>query len=197
MAIPIEAYTSDGILTGLVETPGRIRDVLETLDEVRIAPVKGLTLDGQRSESSGEVFPSDSLLLVVPDEADIPVHAVWHHVDCEIGPYAVAGELPMMPGFDPDKALARPTGTYVLLREVVVRVRDDPDRVVASHPRLLVNRYDVESVASEIMLGFFFPGARLDVRSSDESDVALEGTEAGGTSTAGEASLAEGSLPAG
>jgi hypothetical protein len=191
MAIPIEAYTSDGVLTGLVETPGRIRDVIETLDAVRIAPVRALGLDGQRSDSPGEAFSSDTLLLVVPDEADIPVHAVWHHVDLEIGPYFVRGELPTMPGFDPDKALARPTGTYVLLREVEVRLRDDPDRMVAAHDRLLVNRYDVESIASEIMLGFFFPGARLDMRDAEPAGEPIgAGSETGGAATAGEASPA-------
>jgi hypothetical protein len=83
-----------------------------------------------------------------------------------------------MPGFDPEKALARPTGTYVLLREVEVRLLADPDRLLASHARLLINRYDVESITSEIMLGFFFPGARLDVRDADGGEL-LTGAGAG------------------
>jgi hypothetical protein len=202
MAVPIEAYTADGVLTGLVETPGRIRDVIETLDEIRISPLRAFGLDGRRSESAGGVFPADSLLLVVPDDADIPVHAVWHHVELEIGPYLVRGELPTLPGFDPDKALARPTGTYVLLREVEVRLIADPDRLLASHQRLLINRYDVESITSEIMLGFFFPGARLDLREVEsEAAMLVVGAGAGASgsaeaSTAAPASPAEGSGPA-
>jgi len=163
MAIPIEAYTGDGLVTGVVQTPGRLRDALETLDEVPIAPLHGLTLDGRRTEASHATLAPDALLLVVPDEAEVAVHASWHPVTLAIGPYQVTGELPTLPGFDPGRALARPSGSFILLREATVRAREDPERVLALHARLLVNRYDVEEVSAALMLGFFFPGARLEV----------------------------------
>ena len=39
-----------------------------------------------------------------------------------------------------------------------------------------MNRYDVEAVSAEIMLGFYFPGAHLEVRSptSDEEAGLIE-----------------------
>ena len=83
---------------------------------------------------------------------------------------AFGSELPTLPGFDPGRALARPSGRFVLLREVTIRLRDDPERVIAIHGRLLVNRYDVEAVSAELMLGFYFPGAHLEVRSPTGED---------------------------
>ena len=110
--------------------------------------------------------------MVVPDDADLPVHVAWHDLELTVGPYRLDAELPTMPGFDPGRALARPTGTFVLLREVTVRALDDPDRVLAFHSRLLVNRYDVETVAAALVLGFFFPGARQELREPEVDEVA-------------------------
>jgi len=172
MAIPIEAYTGEGVLTGVIDAGGRMRDTLETSESVRLAPVRGLALDGRTFESPEETVPVDALLLVVPDDVDVPVHAAWHHVELTIGPYRLEGEMPTMPGFDPGRALARPTGTFVLLREVTVCLLDEPDRVLATHSRLLINRYDVETVAATLVLGFFFPGAHQEMREPDVDAIA-------------------------
>lgn len=191
MAIPIEAYTAEGALAGVIDGAGRLRDVLETSESLHLAPIRGVALDGRTLESPGEDVPVDALLLVVPDDVDVPVHAAWHDIRLTIGPYRVDGELPTLPGFDPGRALARPTGTFVLLREVTVTVPDDGDRLVARHGRLLVNRYDVETVAASLVLGFFFPGAHQDVREPNE-DVFLvpraPTPATGDVATAGEAS---------
>ncbi len=45
----------------------------------------------------------------------MPVHPAWHDVILRAGPYLITGQMPTMPGFDPARALARPTGTFVLL----------------------------------------------------------------------------------
>jgi hypothetical protein len=174
MAIPIEAYTAEGILTGVVDAPGRLRDALETLDELRLAPFRGLGLDGRRTEVPDARLSTDALLLVVPDEAELPVHATWHDVTLLAGPYLIEGQLPTLPGFDPGRALARPSGTFVMLRDVSVRLALDPERVLKPHQRLLVNRYDVDEVSSALMLGFFFPGARLDLRDDGGGTTPLE-----------------------
>jgi hypothetical protein len=68
-----------------------------------------------------------------------------------------------MPGFDPGRALARPTGTFVLLRDVRIGLLERPDSGTDSHPQGLVNRYAVDAVEADLMLGFFFPGARISV----------------------------------
>ena len=59
----------------------------------------------------------DVLVAVADDEPTIPVHASWHAIRLEVGPYVVEGELPTLPGFDPGRALTRPTGEFVLLRD--------------------------------------------------------------------------------
>jgi hypothetical protein len=172
VAIPIEAYTGEGVLTGVIDAIGRVRDALENAETLRLAPVHGLAFDGRTFDSPGENVPVDALLLVVPDDVDVPVHAAWHHVELTVGPYRLDGELPTMPGFDPGRALARPTGTFVLLREVTVCLLDEPERVLATHSRLLINRYDVETVAATLALGFFFPGAHQELREPDVDEIA-------------------------
>jgi hypothetical protein len=66
-----------------------------------------------------------------------------------------------MPGFDPGRALTRPTGSFVLLRDVAIRLLDQDDAGESNHGHALVNRYNVDAVEADIMLGFFFPGARM------------------------------------
>jgi hypothetical protein len=73
----------------------------------------------------------------------------------------VVGEMPTMPGFDPGRALARPTGEFVFLRDARICLADQPDAGEATAPRLLVNRYTVDRVKADLMLGFFFPGAEM------------------------------------
>ena len=62
------------------------------------------------------------------DEAEGgPVHAQWHTIELDAGPYRVIGEMPTMPGFDPGRALARPTGEFVFLRDARIRLIDRDD----------------------------------------------------------------------
>lgn len=188
MAVPIEAYTGVGVLTGLVNAPGRLRDMLESLDELWITACRSIDLDGASSEQPEGHLSTDDLFLVVPDAAEVPVHAVWHDVRLEVGPYVVVGLLPTQPGFDPGRALARPSGTFVLLRDAQVRSLADPDRILAEHGGLLVNRYVVDAVDAELMLGFFFPGARLTVRVSDGEGVQAVTSQAAATGPGPDAS---------
>ena len=105
----------------------------------------------------------DVLIAVADDDPSVPVHAAWHGIRLEVGPYTLEGELPTLPGFDPGRALTRPSGEFVLLRDVRVGLRSDRARApltpVGHHA--LVNRYAVERVAADLMLGFFFPGAAM------------------------------------
>ncbi|MGZ8502146.1 MAG: hypothetical protein ACXWW6_04760, partial [Candidatus Limnocylindrales bacterium] len=57
------------------------------------------------------------------------------------------------------RALARPTGEFVLLDHVRLSLASAPDGGSIEHPLAWVNRYVVESVESDLELGFFFPGA--------------------------------------
>ncbi len=72
--------------------------------------------------------------------------------------------MPTLPGFDPGRALTRPSGEFVLLRDVSVGRRTATGTATPPIPvgrHALVNRYGVESVACDLMLGFFFPGAEM------------------------------------
>ncbi len=160
MPTPIEAYTAEGALSGLVPLAGRLRDQLEAGGLLAIDGCRWRRLDGRLEPPDDVRLAIDDLLLVVATEAELPVHAVWHDVRLVVGPYRVEGRLPTLPGFDPARALARPTGTFILLREARLELADRPGAAV-EHPFLLVNRYAVDEVASDLMLGFFFPGAEL------------------------------------
>jgi hypothetical protein len=169
MAIAIEAYTADGTLRGIVSRVGSLRAALESPDPIAIDRCRRIGPDGAVEPPTDATILPDDLMLVVPEETDVVVHASWHSVSLRVGPYGVAGELPTMPGFDPGRAIARPSRMFVLLRDAVV---DAPSRggPRVRHPRLLVNRYAVDSVDADIMLGFFFPGAELIVRSDESAD---------------------------
>jgi hypothetical protein len=165
MPIRIEAYVLGGIVTGLLAWPGHLRDALEGATELLVEEASFAPLDGRARTSAGNLpVVVDDVVLAVPDEPmPGPVHAAWHAVELEAGPYHVEGELATMPGFDPGRALARPTGTFVLLRDVRVRLLGQPDAGIDSHAQGLVNRYLVDAVDADLMLGFFFPGARIAV----------------------------------
>jgi hypothetical protein len=173
MPIRVEAYTAGGILTGLIARSGSIRDVLEGSTAVAIGSSRWLPLDGSDEQASGEVeLAVDDLILVVAEATgSAPVHAQWHSVELDAGPYRVNGEMPTMPGFDPGRALARPTGEFVVFRDARIRLLDVQDGGEASAPELLVNRYAVDSVTADLMLGFFFPGAAMTVTRSEEPPV--------------------------
>jgi hypothetical protein len=68
-----------------------------------------------------------------------------------------------LPGFDPARALARPTGSFVLLGDVRIGLGGRPDDGVDVHPLAWVNRYTVDRIESDLELGFFFPGAESTV----------------------------------
>jgi hypothetical protein len=67
-----------------------------------------------------------------------------------------------MPGFDPGRALTRPSGVFLLLRDIRLSVRSNPDAGVSQGDHALVNRYGVDRIRADLNLGFFFPGAVVD-----------------------------------
>ncbi len=162
MSIALEAYTAEGLLTGAVAGTGRLSDLLATetaasVENAVIRPFEGLP---RRVAGSLTVELDDLMVVVVSPETVTPVHAVWHPVSLDLGPYRVRGALPSLPGFDPARALARPSGPFVLLGRVTVELRrGSPAGPAYEHAFALVNRYAVDAVESDISLAFFFPGA--------------------------------------
>lgn len=105
-------------------------------------------------------------MVVDPVVEEGAVHMMWHALHLVTGPYIVDGELATLPGFDPAKALARPSGTWIRLRDVHVAPLDDPGHELARHDAILVQRYSVEAVVADLMLSLFFPGAEIGVDAS-------------------------------
>jgi hypothetical protein len=164
MAIRVDAYTIGGMASGTLARPGGLRDRLETDGELSLDGVAWQGLDEPAARSAGSLsIPSDDVLVAVgDDDPGVPVHATWHHIHVESGPYTVEGEMATQPGFDPGRALTRPSGEFLLIRDVRLSVRARPEAGVALGDHALINRYAVERIRAELMLGFFFPGATVD-----------------------------------
>ena len=160
----VEAYTEFGVATGNVSPPGGPRDELEADGALVIDDGQWYPLDGgaPRALTSRPVSADDILLLSMTDDPDVPIHSTWHPILLEAGPFTVTGELPTQPGFDPGRALTRPGGTFLLLRDVHVLVRDRPNAAPIDRPYALVNRYAIDRVAADLTLAFYFPGAVLE-----------------------------------
>jgi len=164
MPIRVEIYGTSGVAVGMIARAGRLREILETGVDLVVDQVTWHPLDGSPPRSGGSItVAEDDVLLAVADRTDDgPVHAQWHDIELDIGPYRVCGQMPTMPGFDPGRALARPTGEFVLLRDVRIGLVGEDNGVAIEHTEALVNRYCVDRIRADLMLGFFFPGAVMD-----------------------------------
>jgi hypothetical protein len=164
MAIRVEVYTSGGMASGILASSGTLRESLNAEGTIQLDRAAWQDLGDPTPRSAGTLaFSTDDVLFAVADElAGGPVHVSWHHVVLDMGPYQLEGELATMPGFDPGRSLARPSGAFVLLREVRLSIRDRPEAGVSIGDHALVNRYAADRISADLMLGFFFPGAALD-----------------------------------
>jgi hypothetical protein len=160
----VDAYTTTGMASGSLEGSAGLRGTLELGGALPLEGTTWLGLDDPEASSAGSVsIPSDDVLIAIPDEEPtLPVHAAWHRIHLETGPYTLQGELATMPGFDPGRALARPSGEFLLLRDIRLRVTARPDAGESRADHALVNRYTVERVRADLELGYFFPGAVAD-----------------------------------
>ncbi len=163
MPIRFEAYTSEGVRRGVATGDARLGDLIELQRELEVTQGHLAPLNGSApiaDPSSGVKVATDDLFVVVaPADTPVIVHPAWHDVVLVCGPYLVTGRMPTMPGFDPARALARPTGSFVLLDHVKLSLAAEPDGGSIEHGLAWVNRYVVERVESDLELGFFFPGA--------------------------------------
>jgi hypothetical protein len=160
MSIGLDGYTLTGVLHAAIVASGRLSDALEGDAPLRLASGRLVRLDaGVAQDVTGIALPLDDLCLAVaaPDTA-IPGHLAWHALILRAGPWRIEGAMPTMPGFDPGRALARPQGTFVLLRDVRIGLPGQPG-AEDTVPYGWVNRYVVDRVEADIDLGFFFPGA--------------------------------------
>jgi hypothetical protein len=183
MAIRVDAYTSGGMASGVLARPGPLRDALEDDGGLILDDSAWQGIDDPVAKPAGSVrIPADDVLIAVgDDDPGVPVHAAWHHIHLESGPYTVEGDLATMPGFDPGRALTRPGGEFLMLKDIKLSVRARPEAGVALGDHALINRYAVERIEADLMLGFFFPGAAVDGDGSSGSGT----SGAGGDSDSG------------
>ncbi|HET7702015.1 MAG TPA: hypothetical protein VFK35_01335 [Candidatus Limnocylindrales bacterium] len=174
MPIRVEIYGATGVAIGVVARQGRLRDILDDDGDLLVERVTWHPIDGTTPQPCGELsVTGDDILIAVADViGDLPVHAQWHDISLDVGPYRVTGSMPTMPGFDPGRALARPSGEFVLLRDVRIALASDADGGAVEQPAALVNRYVVDRVAADLMLGFYFPGAEMIVTGGHEQGAA-------------------------
>jgi hypothetical protein len=167
--IQVDAYTVGGMAHGTLTRAGHLREILEATGELALQSVRWLPLGASEVQAAGDltIAIDDVLVAVTNDESAIPVHASWHALRIEVGPYVLEGELPTLPGYDPDRALARPNGEFVLIREP--RLGQIGGSLMPIGQEALVNRYSVERVEADIMLGFFFPGAAMPATSETDA----------------------------
>jgi len=184
MSIRVEIYTAAGIAVGVLQRASHLRDALEAGESLRVEAVTWHPLDDTAAGQQAEVIlaPDDIHLATVEESEDLPVHAQWHDIVLDVGPYRVLGQLATMPGFDPGRALARPTGEFVQLRDVSVGLLGE-DAEGLSRPMALVNRYVVDRVEADLMLGFFFPGAQM-ISTKTEEPIFITSTPSASTSSA-------------
>jgi hypothetical protein len=189
MPIRVEIFAAGGIAVGTLARAGHVRDALECGDPLPIERTTWHALDGSRPRPIGEVTVApDDVLLATADEAEAGAAGVAgtlgeeavedareelrgdsragvadpevEEVSLALGPYHVRGQMPTMPGFDPGRALARPTGEFVQLRDVTIGLDGEPVAGMV-RPMAFANRYCVERVEADLMLGVFFPGAEI------------------------------------
>jgi len=164
MPTKVVAYLADGTMSGSLARPDPLRTALEDAGGLPLEAASWAAIDAPTPVAAGSatLAPDDVLVAIGDDEPATPVHATWHHVSLVTGPWVIEGDLPTMPGFDPGRALTRPSGEFVLLRDVRVAAIDRPDQDIARSDHGFVNRYAVERIRAELMLGFFFPGATVE-----------------------------------
>ena len=164
MPIRVDVFTAGGTASGAAPGATHLRDLLEGRTELALLDASWRPNDGSAARVVGDLTLAidDILVAIGDDDPTIPVHASWHEIQLAMGPYVVAGELPTLPGYDPGRALARPTGEFVLLRDVRMGWLDGPAGMTPLGGVAHVNRYGVDRVRADIMLGFYFPGAALE-----------------------------------
>ena len=94
MAVALEAYTADGLLTGSVVADGRLVDMLASFSSVVVDRGVVTPFDGppRRADGWSKVEVDDLLAVVAPPETVTPFHAVWHRISVDLGPYRGDGE---------------------------------------------------------------------------------------------------------
>jgi len=158
----VEIFTPSGVVAGITARTPLTDEGPDLESTLAVGDARWYPIDGGTPSQRGDVrLEPDEILLIVSEEQELGVHMNWHDICVDVGPYRVSGSIATMPGFDPDRALARPGSTFVPLREATIELAGRLDVEPAKRAHVHVNRYAVDGCATDIDLGFFFPGARF------------------------------------
>jgi len=159
----VEIFTPTGVVTGTTARTTLGTDSKGGATPLPVDASRWYPLDGSKPQRRGSItVVPDEILVVVLAQPAFTVHASWYPIELEVGPYHLDARLPVAPGFDPARALARPTGAFVALKDVSLSLIGRSDAGVAERGHAQVNRYAVDRIRSNLMLSFFFPGASLE-----------------------------------
>jgi hypothetical protein len=178
MSVALEAFLADLYLAGTFEgDPEQLRGLLEAgavvrLSDLTLVPLAELTTGTPERSEVGSVAADEILLAAPPpDTVAQTIHKVVYPVELTVGPYEVTGQLALLPGFDPGRALTRPSSYFMDLRDAIVHIRavGDGEAIDQPYELLSVNRFAVERVACEIDVTFWFPGAEQELTAEEQS----------------------------
>jgi len=158
----VEIYTPTGVVAGVTARVPLSTEGPDLSEPLAIGDARWYPLDGGKPTTRGDVrLQPDEILLLVTDEPDMTVHMNLYAITIEVGPYRISASIAMLPGFDPDRALTRPGGSFIPLRDATIELLGRPEIAPAERVHIHVNRYAAERVTSSLVLGFYFPGAQF------------------------------------
>ena len=127
MTIRVDAYTADGMARGVLSRAGHLREALDASDDVLLERASWQAADdagtasdrvrhdrGRRHRRGGHGRRPD----------DPGPRRLASGPPARPGRTSSTASCPTIPGFDPGRALTRPTGSFVVLRDVRMRRED-------------------------------------------------------------------------
>jgi len=166
LGVPLEAFLGDSYLAGSFSgSHAECRAVLDagsTVDLADVTLVALTELEAGTTERAptGSIGSDDIMIVALPRDPDAPqIHKVHYPVTLTIGPYTVSGELTLFPGFDPARAITRPTSDFIDIHDATVRIATANGEMEQPYEEVAVNRFAVERIVAEIDMTFWFPGA--------------------------------------
>jgi hypothetical protein len=130
------------------------------LDDVTLVALAELEAGNAERSPTGSVGSDQIMIVALPRDPDAPqVHKVHYPVTLTVGPYTVSGDLTMFPGFDPARALTRPTSDFIDIHDASVRIATPGGEMEQPYDEIAVNRFAVERIVADIDMTFWFPGA--------------------------------------
>jgi hypothetical protein len=170
MAVTLECFLGDSYLAGsFTGSHAQCRAVLDAgttmdLDDVTLVALRELEAGTAERAPTGSVGADDILILALPRDPEAPqIHSVHYPVTLSLGPYTVSGDLSMFPGFDPARALTRPSSDFVDIHGATVTIATPTGEIDQPYEEVAVNRFAVERVVSDIDMTFWFPGAEQEL----------------------------------